>query len=84
MPSVRSFTVLPALPDSLKDLETIAKNMFWSWNPECAELFERIDNRLWAASGHNPVKLLGSVSQHKLQMLSENRGFKCFILLVFD
>jgi len=75
MPSVRSFTVLPALPDSLKDLELIAKNMFWAWNPECAELFERIDNRLWAASGHNPVKLLGSVSQHKLEMLAENQGF---------
>jgi len=75
MPSVRSFTVLPALPESLKDLETIAKNMFWAWNPECAELFERIDNRLWAASGHNPVKMLGSVSQHKLEMLAENQGF---------
>ena len=75
MPSVRSFTVLPALPDSLRDLETIAKNMFWCWHPKCAELFERIDNRLWATCGHNPVKLLGSVSQHKLQMLSENQGF---------
>ena len=75
MPSVRSFTVLPALPDSLQDLEVIAKNMFWAWNPECAELFERIDNRLWADSGHSPVKLLGSVSQHKLEMLAENQGF---------
>jgi len=33
MPSVHSFTVLPALPDSLRDLEFIAGNMeerFWS------------------------------------------------------
>jgi starch phosphorylase len=75
MPSVRSFTVLPALPDSLKDLETIAKNMFWAWNPECSELFERIDNKLWAACDHNPVKLLGSVSQPKLESLAENQGF---------
>ena len=37
MPTVHSFTVLPALPDSLKDLETIAKNIYWSWNPEFVE-----------------------------------------------
>ncbi len=75
MPSVRSFTVLPALPDSLKALEAIAKNMFWAWHPECSELFERIDNTLWAACGHNPVKLLGRVTQCKLEALAENQGF---------
>ena len=75
MPSVRSFTVLPALPEALEDLEAIARNLYWSWNPECAELFERIDNKLWKSSGHNPVKLLGSVSQRKLELLAENQGF---------
>ena len=77
MPKVRNFTVLPALPDSLKDLEVIAKNMFWSWNPKFAELFKRVDNNLWAACGHNPVKLLGSVSQERLEELSGNKGFLC-------
>lgn len=75
MPNIRSITVLPALPDVLKDLEIIAKNMYWSWHTECISLFERIDNNLWSACGHNPVKLLGSVSQHKLQSLAENQGF---------
>ena len=60
MPKVRNFMVLPALPDSLKGLETIAGNMFWSWNPEFVELFKRIDSNLWTACGHNPVKLLGT------------------------
>lgn len=75
MPSVRNFTILPALPDPLKDLETIAANMFWSWNPEYTELFRRIDKKLWASSGHNPVKMLGSVPQERLAELAENRGF---------
>ncbi len=75
MPGVRSFTVLPALPDSLKDLEVIAKNMFWSWNPESAELFKRIDGSLWRECGHNPVRLLGSASQSRLESLAENQGF---------
>ena len=75
MPTVRSFTVLPALPEPLQDLEMIAKNMFWSWNPEYAELFKRIDNNLWTSCGHNPVRLIGSVSQEKLNALAENQGF---------
>ncbi len=77
MPSVRSFMVLPALPDSLKDLEFIARNMYWSWNLDFVQLFKRIDSKLWKACGHNPVKLLGSVSQQKLETLAENQGFQC-------
>ena len=75
MPSVRSFTVLPALSEPIKNLEVIAKNMFWCWNPEFAELFKRIDSDLWSACGHNPVKLLGTISQEKFDKLAENQGF---------
>jgi starch phosphorylase len=77
MPKVRSFTVLPALPDSLKDLDAVARNMFWSWNTDAAELFKRADSDLWAASGHNPVRLLSTVSQARLEELAENKGFLC-------
>jgi len=77
MPKVRSFTVLPALPDSLKDIEVIAGNMYWSWNNDFVELFKRIDSNLWRACGHNPVKLLGKVSQRRLEELAENKGFLC-------
>ncbi len=77
MPKVRSFTVVPALPEPLKALETIAANMFWCWNPEFIELFKRIDSKLWTACAHNPIKLLGSVSQDCLEALAENQGFLC-------
>ncbi|MDD5458587.1 MAG: alpha-glucan family phosphorylase, partial [Phycisphaerae bacterium] len=75
MPKVRNFTVLPALPDSLKNLDFIARNLFWSWNPEFVELFKRIDPTLWNRCSHNPVKMLGSISQHTLDSLAENHGF---------
>jgi len=63
------------LPDELKSLEAIARNLFWTWNPEYVELFKRIDPNLWSACGHNPVKMLGSVSQSKLESLASNKGF---------
>lgn len=75
MPSVRSFTVLPALPEPLTDLELIAKNVFWSWNPEFVGLFRRIDGNLWSSCNHNPVKMLGNISQAKLEALAKNEGF---------
>ncbi|MHC4423902.1 MAG: alpha-glucan family phosphorylase [Planctomycetota bacterium] len=84
MPKVHSFTILPALPDSLKNLEFIARNMFWSWNPEFVELFRRIDGNLWAACGHNPIKLLGRISQERLEELTENKGFLCELQRVAD
>ena len=77
MPSVRSFTVLPALPKSLKDLDFIARNMFWVWNAEFLAIFKRIDNNLWDACAHNPVKLLGAVSQENLEALTKNKSFIC-------
>jgi starch phosphorylase len=77
MPRVRSFTILPALPDSLNGLEILARNMLWSWDAEAEALFERIDSNLWTACGHNPVKLLGSASQSRLEELAENEAFVC-------
>ncbi|MHC4624253.1 MAG: alpha-glucan family phosphorylase [Planctomycetota bacterium] len=75
MLKLRSFTVLPALPGQLKDLEVIARNLYWCWNPESEALFKRVDSDLWAACGHNPVKLLGSISQSRFDELSKNEGF---------
>jgi starch phosphorylase len=75
MPKVRSITILPALPESLANLETIANNMFWSWDADAEALFQRIDCNLWAASGRNPTRLLGSLSQDRLTELADNEGF---------
>jgi starch phosphorylase len=75
MATVRSFTVVPALQDPLSELDTIARNMYWSWDSEFVELFKRVDSNMWSACGHNPVRLLGSIPQTKLDALAENQGF---------
>lgn len=75
MPIIRSVTVLPALPEQIVDLDLIARNLFWSWHPRSASIFERIDPELWQATGHNPIKLLGSVGQERLEALANSQGF---------
>jgi len=75
MQKIRNFTVLPSLPEQLKGLRAIAHNMFWSWNPEFIELFRQIDPEKWELCGHNPVKLLGTVSQSRLNDLASMQGY---------
>ncbi len=75
MHKIRSYTVLPSLPESLKSLKTIAMNLFWTWNSEFVDIFHHVDPELWEKHGHNPIKLLGSISQTRLNALAENEGF---------
>ncbi|MBN1493251.1 MAG: alpha-glucan family phosphorylase [Candidatus Omnitrophica bacterium] len=75
MKIIRSFSVIPALPDELKPIYKIAKNLWWCWNPDAVELFRRIDRKKWTALNHNPVRLLGEISQERLKELVANESF---------
>jgi starch phosphorylase len=75
MQTVRTFTVKPSLPEPLQDLKVIASNLFWSWHTEITDIFRRIDYDLWKQCAHNPVKMLGMVSQARLEDLARNEGF---------
>ena len=39
-------------------LKALAWNLWWSWNPEVLDLFERLDGDLFRKSGNNPVAVL--------------------------
>jgi starch phosphorylase len=72
---IRSFRVVPDLPEPLAPLLEIAHNMWWSWHPEAQELFVRLDRELWEESGHNPVKLLGWIDQRRLEQAAGDLSY---------
>ncbi|MBU2505285.1 MAG: alpha-glucan family phosphorylase [Bacteroidetes bacterium] len=72
---VGTFNVVPSVPAKLKPIIAITKNIYWSWNTEAVELFRRIDRDLWEDTNHNPVAMLGKVSQKRLQELADDDGF---------
>lgn len=72
---IHSFEVVPSLPKPLQPLLRIANNLWWSWHPEAVDLFIRLDRELWTESYHNPVKMLGLVSQERLEEASQDAGF---------
>ncbi len=75
MPNVHTFHVVPALPESLRALRTLAYNIRWAWDIETSELFERLDRDLWERTSHNPVRMLGSISQQRLQEAALDESF---------
>ncbi|WP_461395338.1 DUF3417 domain-containing protein, partial [Deferrisoma sp.] len=46
---IRTFSVIPRLPERLAPLLEIAHNLWWVWNPEAVDLFRRIDHDLWSS-----------------------------------
>ncbi|HVS37528.1 MAG TPA: alpha-glucan family phosphorylase [Gemmataceae bacterium] len=72
---IRTFTVLPHLPERLQALQKLAYNMWWSWNPEATALYRRVDGEAFESLDHSPVKLLGVVSQARLDELLRDDGF---------
>ena len=73
--SIRTFTVLPHLPERLQALQKLAYNLWWCWNPEAVSLFRRIEDDLFEAVEQSPVKLLGAIDQERLEQLLHDDGF---------
>ncbi len=74
MKTIRTFVVVPSLPDRLKPLRDIAHNLYWCWDHEAVDLFRRLDTQLWESCNHNPIKMLGELSQERLDAATENAG----------
>jgi starch phosphorylase len=72
---IRSFRVVPDLPQPLKPLLELAHNLWWSWHPEAVDLFKRLDRELWQETYHNPVKMLGLIRQSVLDRAAEDQAY---------
>jgi glycogen phosphorylase len=82
-PTIRTFQVFPDLPESLQPLTELAHNFWWLWHPDGVELFRRLDRDLWEQVYHNPVKLLGTISQEKLTVAAEDEGYLAHLSRVY-
>ena len=75
MERFKNYTVLPKVPDKLSFLQVLANNVWWAWNIEASGLFRRIDPEIFRSSGFNPVVLLSSVRQERLEELAADSSF---------
>jgi len=65
----------PKLPDGLAPLAELAQNIWWCWNHEATELFQRIAPQQFIAHQYNPVALLDDLSIERAQELLSDVDF---------
>jgi len=82
--AIRRFTVRPVLPEPLRPLSDLARNLRWSWHAETRDLFQSVDPERWAAAKGDPVRLLGGVRPARLAELAGDRRFLRRLIAVVD
>jgi starch phosphorylase len=72
---LKEFLVHPALPPSLSRISELAYNLLWSWDHTIRAVFRRLDPVLWKECNHNPIQLLGSIPQERLDKAAADPRF---------
>ena len=81
---ISTYTVKPKLPNSLKPLEEIARNLWLSWNFDAVQLFIRLDYDVWLQSQQNPVRALGMVSQERFAQTAKDDSYMAALNEVYN
>lgn len=74
-PEWRKLLINYRLPEKLEKLQTLSNNLWWSWDSEAQQLWQKIDPQAWDACGHNPVALLSALSAGQLKQLQADHEF---------
>ncbi|MFE5795806.1 alpha-glucan family phosphorylase [Streptomyces sp. NPDC056503] len=73
MKAIRRFTVRPVLPDTLRPLAALARNLRWSWHEPTRALFDSLAPE--GLAGADPVRVLGALEAPRLAALAADRDF---------
>src|SRR5580698_4975263 len=63
------------LNELIAGLNKISRNLWWCWNQEAQDLFQRLSPRGWQNLWHNPVAVLRDVSEYELKVHLQEPGF---------
>lgn len=72
------------LPSSLSKLDEIAHNLWWAWHPEAQDIFKEIDETLWQKTQGNPVAVLQSLSQTRIDEITQDASLQARVAEVYE
>ena len=55
------------ISETITSLDSLARNIWWTWNQDARGIFEELSPRTWQNVYHNPVAILREVSNTELQ-----------------
>jgi len=73
--AIYKYSVELSLPEALQPLLKLAYNLWWTWNPQASELFERMAPDIWERTRHNPVQMLGYIPLSRFKELMGDADF---------
>ncbi len=73
--SWKELNVKSSLPESVKKLEEIARNIWWVWNSDAKNMFRTINAEAWKEAGSNPIRLLNILTHEELTALGNDAAF---------
>lgn len=82
-PVWRDVTVHAHLPERLKPLEVLAKNLWWVWNSSGKSMFRDLDRDLWRATGENPVMLIQQLRTERIEEILADESWMARIDAVY-
>lgn len=82
-PQWNYITVSNTLPEALKPLEEMSKNLWWVWFREGKSLFRALDKDLWRSTGENPVLLLQNLTYERYEEIIKDKAMMARIKEVY-
>src|SRR5687767_11336405 len=61
--------------DILHRLDALARNLWWSWQPDAVRLFASMDPALWRATHHNPIKTMRLLAPERREVVQTDPRF---------
>lgn len=74
-PKWKKISIEVKVPETLNRLPVMARNLWWTWNYEARDLFERIDPALWTKCEKNPITLMENLSMEHYERLAKDKAF---------
>ena len=72
------------LTELIHGLNRLAHNLWWTWNQEAQEIFQKLSPRAWQNLYHNAVAVLHEVSDLELRTRLQDAGFAQEVRGVLD
>jgi len=63
----------------LDELQTLALNLRWGWEPRIRRVFEALSPQLWEEVRHNPIALLARLGPDGVEAAARKEGFAALL-----
>ena len=74
-PQWRTVFITKNIPERLKALDVLSKNLWWCWNQDAIDLFKKTDLGKWVLSGGNPIAMLELISLKRYNELASDPAY---------